>query len=282
MADGSARHGRATVPAVAAGLLATVWLVAAPVGPAGAQQPTAADIQWAQSILKDKGFKLGRPNGQMTPETRAALSAYQKSVGLPATGQLDQATVDKMMAGRAAKTPSTVGNLAAQKPGGGGPGQASRTPEREVTPRAATRVGDVEATGGDGEVLLGPVVRSPGTGGAQDAVPRAAPSAGVTAATTAGREVPANALSTGDDGFVPANWMRYAVMALLAATVGALGVGWWRSGRAKPIAAAPARAMRAEPGFTERREPTFTPHRDDLVAGRLPPLSAQPRGGRAR
>ena len=97
-----------------------VVLSALTVPPALAQQ--AGDVQWAQTILKEKGFNIGgRANGQMTPQTKAALSAYQKSVGLPQTGQLDQATVNKMMGERQSKAAPTMGNLAQQRPGGGGP-----------------------------------------------------------------------------------------------------------------------------------------------------------------
>ncbi|WP_029007295.1 peptidoglycan-binding domain-containing protein [Azospirillum halopraeferens] len=282
MAYGWTRPGRRPVRLLVAGVLAAVWLTLLPAAPVSAQQPSAADIQWAQTILRDKGFKIGgRPNGQMTPETRSALSAYQKSVGLPTTGQLDRATIDRMLAERSAAAPATVGNLATQRPGGGGPGQAPRAPEREVVPRAASRTGDVQAAGGDGAVPLGPVVRGAGGVGGADPAPRAAPSGAVTATTADGRTVAANALSTGDEGSAIPGWVRYAVMAVLAATVGVLGVAWWRSGRAVPAvdrgpAAAPS--MRGAAPTVRRREPTFTAPRDELTAGPLPPLTSGSRG----
>src|SRR5690242_16449062 len=48
--------------------------LAAPMLAAGraAAEPSAADIQWAQSILKDKGLFSGRANGDNNPQTRAA------------------------------------------------------------------------------------------------------------------------------------------------------------------------------------------------------------------
>ncbi|CBS91284.1 peptidoglycan-binding domain-containing protein [Azospirillum lipoferum] len=92
---------------------------------------STADIQWAQTFLKDKGYNIGgRAKGQMTPETRSALSAYQKSVGLPATGNLDQATVNKMMGEREKKAAPTMGSLSKSQVG-------QTRHEKEVTPRAA-------------------------------------------------------------------------------------------------------------------------------------------------
>lgn len=288
--------------------------------PALANEPGAADVQWAQTILKEKGFNIGgRANGQMTPQTRAALSQYQKSVGLPATGNLDAATVAKMMGDR--KPSGTVGNLASQKPG-----STPKLTEREVTPRAATRSGDVHSQGG-GDVMLGPIVRqapagvavpppgassasssaggtqrytpppavssggvghsspSQGSGGAghgtalqtADAGPAmsAAPRSSVTATTADGKEVPTTLLSKGGDegGSLP-GWLRYVVMAVLAGTLGFVGFGWWRSGRAQPPGFGPAGADNDVERPASRREPSFTPSRDELVV--------EPRLGAAR
>lgn len=283
--------------------------------PALANEPAAADVQWAQTILKEKGFNIGgKANGQMTAQTRAALSQYQKSVGLPATGTLDSATVAKMMGDR--KTSGTVSNLAAQKPG-----STPKLTEREVTPRAATRAGDVHSQGG-GDVMLGPIVRqapagvtvppvsSAGVGHSapsqtgsaghslaapQAAVPQraavpqaaashvadagpamsAAPRSSVTASTADGKEVPTTLLSKGGDegGNLP-GWLRYVVMAVLAGTLGFVGFGWWRSGRAQPPGFGPSSADNDEDRAASRREPSFTPSRDELMV--------EPRLGAAR
>lgn len=146
MSAGSRRARRSVALAVVLPVLAVAGAVAGG-RPALAQQ--AGDVQWAQTILKEKGFDIGgRANGQMTPQTRAALSAYQKSAGLPVTGQLDQTTVNKMMGDRQTKAVPTMGNLAQQRPGGGGPGQAPREPQREVVPRAVPTT-KIESSGGD-------------------------------------------------------------------------------------------------------------------------------------
>ncbi len=88
--------------------------MAAPVGAGSARaaEPTAADVQWAQTILKAKGLSSGRANGDFNEPTRAALRAYQKSAGLQQTGQLDAATSGHMLAARQSTTQSTMGNLA--------------------------------------------------------------------------------------------------------------------------------------------------------------------------
>src|SRR3954463_15204346 len=80
--------------------------------PAHAAEPTAADVQWAQTILKGKGLYSGRANGDFNEPTRNALRAYQKSAGLKQTGQLDAATSAHMLAERQATAQSTMGNLA--------------------------------------------------------------------------------------------------------------------------------------------------------------------------
>jgi peptidoglycan hydrolase-like protein with peptidoglycan-binding domain len=88
--------------------------MAAPVGAGSARaaDPSAADVQWAQTILKAKGLYSGRANGDFNEPTRAALRAYQKSAGLQQTGQLDAATSGHMLAARQSTTQSTMGNLA--------------------------------------------------------------------------------------------------------------------------------------------------------------------------
>jgi len=301
-----AKASRRSRPRLVLGLLGGLAAGVLAAGPALAQQaPGAADVQWVQMFLKDKGFDIGgRANGQMTQGTRNALSAWQKSVGLPATGNLDAATTSKIMAERNAKTAGTMHNLAQQKPGGGGPGQEK--PQKEVAPRAAQRGGSVDNVGGGEVALLGPVVRSappgvtapppassshapssqapaaqtpsrPAAGHAapahaDPAAPQAAPRASVTATTADGTVVPTDTLSRGDGGFSIPGWVRYVVMAVLAGTLGVIGLGWWRSGRAK------APAAREDVRDEGRREPSFGSRRDELTTGPLPRLSGERRG----
>ncbi|WP_207459462.1 peptidoglycan-binding domain-containing protein [Azospirillum sp. SYSU D00513] len=277
MSGGSNRARRVLVLPVVIGLAASGLP-----GTAALAQ-SAGDLQWAQTILKDKGYNIGgRANGQMTPQTGAALSAYQKANGLPATGKLDQATVSKMMAERQAKAAPTVGNLAQQKPGGGGPGQTPRQ-TREVAPRAANSTGKVEALGGQEGGGAAFSSGFPGSGAAAggtlgtagsaprgaEPAPQAAPRPNVAATTASGEPVPTvepGSSALGGGSFLP-SWatgaLRYVLMAVLAATVGGLGFAWWRSGRASAPVQAPVRQERRE----ARLEPTFGGRRDELTAG---------------
>jgi peptidoglycan hydrolase-like protein with peptidoglycan-binding domain len=68
-----------------------------------AQELTEAQIRRYQEQLETAGFDPGAEKGTMTPETEAALRAYQKSYGLPVTGTLDEATQRSLVA---AKTPA--------------------------------------------------------------------------------------------------------------------------------------------------------------------------------
>jgi peptidoglycan hydrolase-like protein with peptidoglycan-binding domain len=68
-----------------------------------AQQLTEAQIRLYQEQLEMAGFATGAEKGTMTPETEAALRAYQESYGLPVTGILDEATQRSLVA---AKTPT--------------------------------------------------------------------------------------------------------------------------------------------------------------------------------
>lgn len=160
-------HGGAAVAAVA--VVVSVLAVGTP-GSARAEA-SAADIQWAQTFLKDKGYNIGgRAKGQMTPETRSSLSAYQKSVGLPATGNLDQATINKMMGEREKKAAPTMGSLSKSQVG-------QTRHEKEVAPRAAP-TGRVES----GNESVGGMAQF---GGAPVSAP-SSPSSSTSSSTAAG------------------------------------------------------------------------------------------------
>lgn len=53
-------------------------------------------ISGAQSRLNNLGFNCGRVNGVLNTETKEALQAFQVSVGIPASGELDSATKAKL------------------------------------------------------------------------------------------------------------------------------------------------------------------------------------------
>lgn len=295
--------------------------VAVPVLAAGAlparAEPGAADIQWAQTILKEKGYSIGgRANGQMTPETRSALSSYQKASGLPVTGQLDKATVAHMMGEREKKASPTMGSLSKS--------QIGQTPkEKEVVPRAVptTRVDSGnEFVGGYAQFgSAPPASRSSGSAASSSAaapsasvspgpassaapapaaaargtatasshagnpaegpVPQAAPRAAVTATNAAGEQVstvPQAEMASGPSGWMT-NLMRYGVIGLLASTLGGIGFAWWRSGRSAGLASLPEEDRPRE----ERREPSFgSGRREELRIA--PGFTAEPRAVRRR
>jgi len=58
------------------------------------------NIRKVQETLRDKGYDPGPIDGVMGSQTRAAISQYQKSEGLPITGHLDGATAGKLGVGQ--------------------------------------------------------------------------------------------------------------------------------------------------------------------------------------
>ncbi len=227
---------------VSVGILALGLLLAVGLGSTVAAPQGSADLQWVQERLKEHGFDPGRPNGERTARTKAALSAFQRSVGLPATGEADRATLDRLMAGRPA-SPS-VGNLAAPLHGHGS--AAGHDEGREVTPTVhAVPVGRVGAGGIGDQPMLG-------AGG----VPRAAPSGTVSTQTAPG--VPGAAGEAPEDGasggaLVVSEWVRDLVIGVIAAIFSGFAGLWWWSGRR------PARpqSQRASTRAFERIEPGF-------------------------
>lgn len=270
----------------AAFLAAGLFSAGALTSPApAAAQASPADVHWAQDTLKSKGYDLGgRPSAKWTDGSRKALTAFQRAQGLPATGQLDAATMEKL--GSVRQAPSSMGVLGAPSSpgsvGSGGTAKREAPPQPKAVP--TTRVG---AEGGEagviGGVTLGqaPAVH-PGAASsgasypgqpqavpvprvdAQDSSPTAAPRAQV----FGGDGAPAGGALGSEQGFHAANWMRYGVGGLLAATLAAMGWGWWRSGRRRAAAAgglmfeadddddrASAR-MRVEPSFGAAKGPS--------------------------
>jgi peptidoglycan hydrolase-like protein with peptidoglycan-binding domain len=97
--------------ALSIGLLMAAPLVALAAGggstrgnlPAAVDQLLAQDmIQLAQTQLKVAGFDPGRFDGIFDAQTSQAVSKYQKAMGLPITGLLDEATRREMWPGFAA------------------------------------------------------------------------------------------------------------------------------------------------------------------------------------
>jgi peptidoglycan hydrolase-like protein with peptidoglycan-binding domain len=62
------------------------------------QQLSEPQIRRYQEQLDAAGFATGAEKGRITPETEAALRAYQQHYGLPVTGVLDEATQRSLVA----------------------------------------------------------------------------------------------------------------------------------------------------------------------------------------
>lgn len=54
--------------------------------PRGQRPLTRSEVHALQTALAQRGFQPGTPDGVLGPATRAALRAYQRSIGLPADG----------------------------------------------------------------------------------------------------------------------------------------------------------------------------------------------------
>ena len=59
----------------------------------------AGDISVAETHLRDFGYDPGPVDGRFTPETQAAVRAYQARYGLPVSGLLDRATRRELVPG---------------------------------------------------------------------------------------------------------------------------------------------------------------------------------------
>ncbi|MDR1710208.1 MAG: peptidoglycan-binding protein [Candidatus Accumulibacter sp.] len=65
-------------------------------GVQGAPRAAPMSLYEAQGRLNELGFDVGRPDGKLGPKTKAQLGRFQQSRGLPATGVLDEATMDEL------------------------------------------------------------------------------------------------------------------------------------------------------------------------------------------
>ena len=83
-------------------LLAAAGLALSQAAQAAGYNPVA---QQAQSKLATLGFNPGTLDGVAGSGTKAAVQAFQKQSGLPETGDLDAATLDKLGIGSAVDKP---------------------------------------------------------------------------------------------------------------------------------------------------------------------------------
>ena len=64
-----------------------------------AMHASANDIRHAQRSLKQQGLYKGRVDGKFGPQTRTAVSEFQKQNGLPQTASLDEQTMNDLHSG---------------------------------------------------------------------------------------------------------------------------------------------------------------------------------------
>jgi peptidoglycan hydrolase-like protein with peptidoglycan-binding domain len=62
-------------------------------GSTSALNLSETQIREIQTVLIQKGFDIGRPDGRLGPRTVRALTAFQRKQGLTATGRIDHQTV---------------------------------------------------------------------------------------------------------------------------------------------------------------------------------------------
>jgi peptidoglycan hydrolase-like protein with peptidoglycan-binding domain len=76
-------------------------------------------IRRVQQALDQKGFKAGRSDGRMGPETRDAVRSFQQKQGMQANGEIDQQTLAALNLRNLSQSgtqPSTVGRGRNQNP----------------------------------------------------------------------------------------------------------------------------------------------------------------------
>ena len=73
-----------------------------------AAKSEGTNVRTAQQALRDQGYNPGPIDGVMGPRTSAAVRDYQTKQGLTASGQLDDATMDKLgVRGASSASPTT-------------------------------------------------------------------------------------------------------------------------------------------------------------------------------
>nr|WP_255453731.1 peptidoglycan-binding protein [Paracoccus sp. S-4012] len=69
-----------------------------------AEEPSSrTSVADVQRMLADLGYSPGAPDGDPGPRTRKEIARFQAQAGLPSTGRLDRATLDRLAAAHAAR-----------------------------------------------------------------------------------------------------------------------------------------------------------------------------------
>ncbi|MGC2854159.1 lytic murein transglycosylase [Novispirillum sp. DQ9] len=93
------KWNRSILYATAVGLLADQLAGMPPMratAPPDARPLSRSEVEEIQALLNSLGFDVGAPDGMAGPQTRAALRAFQKSVGMPADGHADPVALGRL------------------------------------------------------------------------------------------------------------------------------------------------------------------------------------------
>ena len=93
-------------------------------------------IEAIQRALVERGFEPGKIDGAMGSRTRDALRAFQRSIGLPDTGRIDDATLAALGLKVAGRTPPEADN--GESPAGMPPEPETPSADPEAVPSTGT------------------------------------------------------------------------------------------------------------------------------------------------
>lgn len=91
-------------------------------GQRGQQAMDQEQIRQVQRQLREAGFDPGPIDGIIGEQTKSAVREFQRAHGLPATGQLDQATRQELMVQGPQGSPGQMQSPRSPSSGGGMPG----------------------------------------------------------------------------------------------------------------------------------------------------------------
>jgi len=253
-------------------------------GPSFAAPSGSTDIQWAQTVLKERGFDPGRADGRATDKTKAALRAFQTASGLPDTGTLDAATTARLMSTR--KPPASTGTLrapaasassapaaalantgsgstaavAGSGSGGGGGFSGPRAAPTERVSASGTGSASLLTAAGHRAPMPGLGSRAPSTATAtapapspspSTASPPAPPSTTLSPAARAGQSAEMTEPETKGLSMETRRLLSWGIIGIAGMTLLGFALLWWRSGPQYPW-------RRRAPAVGARRIPRLT------------------------
>lgn len=74
------------------------------------EEAARAVTKEVQTLLNILGYDVGKPDGNVGPKTRTAISAFQLQVGLPANSLMDDALIARLKSSAQAKQAKTTGS----------------------------------------------------------------------------------------------------------------------------------------------------------------------------